>query len=416
MNRALVIAYHFPPDSSIGTYRTLKFVKYLREYGWECVVVTVNPKYEPLEPKDQELLNEVPPTTVVLRTGSISPLQASSRLVRGILKWLSFPDRQGGWFPFALWNAWRAVQQYRPAVIYTTAPPFTGSLVGLALTYLTKIPLISDFRDPWVGDHYVRRYSPWRQRLVRWLEHRIFLRSARVINVSDVLSARAWERARELPPDRFVVINNGFDPDDFQPVPAYNRGSEFRITYTGTFYPGTREPRAFLNAMAWVARHHPEEFRDLIVTFVGDTEWADRNAAWLAELGLGEHIRFLPFQPHRVATRLLGESDLLLLFGSFQKTDQGTLTGKLMEYLAAGRPILALSYEGELSQVVRESGIGCVVAPDNPEAIAAVLVEMMRSIQAGRFSTEPNVDLLRRFDRRTLTGQLAAVFDAATVM
>ena len=65
---------------------------------------------------------------------------------------------------------------------------------------------------------------------------------------------------------------------------------------------------------------------------------------------------------------------------------------------------------------MRESGIGCVVAPDNPEAIAAVLVEMMRSIQAGRFSTEPNVDLLRRFDRRTLTGQLAAVFDAATVM
>ncbi len=413
VKRALIIAFFFPPDASSGTFRTLKFVKYLEQFGWQCVVLSVDPKHEPLEPKDDTLLKQVPASAVVMRTFALSPLKAPTRLLRGALKWLSFPDRYVGWFPFALWRGWRAMRKYRPDVIYTTAPPVTGSLVGLALSALTGTPLVSDFRDPWVGDHYIRNYSPTRLHMARWLERKTFTRSAKVINISEGLSAKARERTPELPAERFAVITNGFDPDDFVALPARVPNGEFRVTYAGCFYPPAREPRCFLQAMAWLSKHHAEEFRSISAHFVGEPGWRDANAAWLEELKLGEHVRFLPFQPHHEAVRLLGESDALLLLGSIRKTDTGTLTGKLMEYLAAARPILALAHEGELAQVVRESGVGVVANPESAEDIGEKLLRMHRDIRAGRFARTTNADVVARFDRRELTRRLAGILDTA---
>lgn len=412
MKRVLVIAYFFPPDASSGTFRTLKFVKYLQQFGWECVVVSVDPKYEPLEPKDETLLRQIPASAVVIRTRAWS----RSKLARGLWKRIGFPDRYLGWFPFALWHGWRAVKKYRPDVVYTTAPPFTGSLAGYVLSKLTGKPLVSDFRDPWVGDHYIRNYSPMRLRWARWLERTTFARSARVINISEGLSSRARERAPQLPGERFAVITNGFDPDDFDKLPARVANGEFRITYTGCFYPPAREPRCFLQAMAWLAQNHPGEFGEMRAYFVGEPGWRDANAAWVDELKLGEHARFLPFQPHHEAVRLLGESDVLLLLGSVRKTDTGTLTGKLMEYLAAGRPIFALAHEGELAQVVRESGIGVVANPERVEDIGVKLFQLYREIRAGRFPRTANAEVVARFDRRELTRRLAAILDDATGM
>jgi len=139
LKRALVIAYFFPPDASVGTLRTVQYVKYLEQFGWECVVVSADPQCEPLEPKDESLLAQLPKSAVVIRTYAWTPLAMLKRrrkpavatgeagvpgkrsfvkrVARFLLSCLMFPDRYSGWYPFALVRGLGAMRKYKIDVI-----------------------------------------------------------------------------------------------------------------------------------------------------------------------------------------------------------------------------------------------------------------------------------------------------------
>jgi len=283
------------------------------------------------------------------------------------------------------------------------------------LSKLTGRPLVSDFRDPWAVNTYrrsedgipVTRQERWAQAL----ERKTFSHSARIINISADLSAKAQATA---PPDwqaKFVTIHNGFDPDDFTPLPLRVANGRFRIVYTGFFYEGSREPKNFLRALQLFSNRHPQEFELIEVWFVGDMAWAEANAPWCDSLKLGEHVQYKPFLPHGENLKLLAESDLLLMIGSIKKADTGSLPVKLFEYAATQRPILALVHEGESAQFVRDSGTGLVANPEDPEEIATALLQLYREIRSGQCARRTQPEFLRRYDRRDLTRQLAAVFD-----
>ena len=443
--RVLVIAYHFPPNASSGTFRTLKFVKYLPQFGWIPVVLTVDPRHEQIEPMDPALVQQVPEGVPVIRTyawspakfrkkrtdtapntqsaGNVSANKTSQpswrkRLTTVILKLIKFPDRCSGWYPFAVWNGWLAIRRYKIDMIFSSGPPFTGTLVGLTLKLLTGKPLVSDFRDPWGEKTYGRgednlplsRQARWAQAL----KQKIFANSKCIINVSTDLTAKGQASVSRDLQSKFVTIYNGFDPNDFPLLPPRASDGKFRIVYTGCFYAGMREPRQFLLAMQKLADRHPQEFEQIEVWFVGAMAWIEANAAWCASLGLGEHAQFKPFVPHNESLKLLGESDLLLTIGSMKKADTGNLPAKIFEYAATSRPIIALVHEGESAQFIRGYGIGRLADPEDPEAIATTLLEMYREIRAGTFPTEPNVAFLRQYDRRELTRQLAEAFDTVT--
>ena len=428
--RVLVIAYHFPPDSSSGTYRTLKFVKYLEPLGWDAVVLTVKPERERFSPRDPDLLAEVPAGTRVLQTWAFSPgkwvfairnrwltgdaLSLPRRIARSVFEWLVlFPDRYRGWLPFALFRGLRAIRQHDIDVIYTTAPPHTASLLGWMLHKLSGKPLVSDFRDPWVGNIYYGGDKSLPRRAAKRLEQKVFAHSHRVLNVSPHLTSMAQQRMSAAPESRFVTFPNGFDPADFEAVGATDPHDDFRVTYTGVFYPPWRDPRAFLEAVSLLRTRAPGLADELRAVLAGDSDWAIDNQAWLAEQNLGETVKFLEYQPHAATLTLLVDSDLLLLIGSSDPNDKGTLTGKVFEYLATGQPILALTQEGDLADLVRDSGAGRVAKPDNPEAIADALIELHADIRAGRAVMQRDEELIGKYDRRKQAAQLAEMFESA---
>lgn len=441
----LVIAYHFPPDASSGTFRTLKFVKYLPQWGWNPIVLTVDPRHEPLEPMDPALVQQVPSGVKVIRTFAWSfwdlfigrrtgkPASGIHKLVgckirqggafeklklwmRSLLLRTLFPDRCNGWYFFAVWAGWWAIRRHHVDVLYSSAPPYTGTLVGLTLSKLTGKPLVSDFRDPWAVNTYrqnregqsIARQELWAQAL----ERKVFMRSACVINISAELSSKAKNTVPESLRGKFATIHNGFDRDDFKTDSKSVAGDRFRVVYAGTFYEGSREPRNYLLALRLLADRHPKEFERIYTRFVGGMEWAEENAAWCNTLNLGEHVQFSAFLPHRENLKVLAEADLLLMIGSVKKSDTGTLPAKLFEYAASGRPILALVHEGESARFVRGYGLGRIANPEDPESIAAVLLATVKEIRDGTFPTEPDIEFLRRYDRRELTRQLAEVFDS----
>jgi glycosyltransferase involved in cell wall biosynthesis len=196
-----------------------------------------------------------------------------------------------------------------------------------------------------------------------------------------------------------TTIANGSDFDDFDGL-AYRRGGRFRITHTGSFF-GKRDPRPFLSAL-------DKSGLDIEARFVGDFRSADR--AWARERGLDDRLSLLPYAPRREALQLQRDSEaLLLLIPDAAGRGKGVLSGKVFEYLAAERPILALvPPDGAAAELIRETGAGVVVAPEDVDGIASALTALEREWREGRLNGKPLSDAWKqRLSRRTRTEEYA---------
>jgi glycosyltransferase involved in cell wall biosynthesis len=196
-----------------------------------------------------------------------------------------------------------------------------------------------------------------------------------------------------------VTIANGADFDDFaglelQPSPR------FRITHTGSFF-GRRDPRPFLTALA-------DSGLDVVARFVGDFRPADRE--WAEGLGLGDRLELIAYVTRRRSLELQRDSEaLLLLIPEAGGRGRGVLSGKVFEYIAAERPILAsVPPDGAAADLIRETGAGVVASPDDPAAIREALEGLHARWQAGKLSG-PTLDAAsrRRIARETRVGELA---------
>ena len=200
------------------------------------------------------------------------------------------------------------------------------------------------------------------------------------------------------------MIPNGSDFDDFEGL-EYHRGDRFRITHTGTFF-GKRDPKPFLEALS---RSGPE----VVARFVGGLRAADQE--WAENLGLADRIEVLPHVPRRQALELQRDSEALLLLlpeaGGRGKT---VPSGKIFEYLAAERPILAaVPPDGVAAQMVREAGAGVVVPPDDVESISAALDGLVKRWKAGALDGAPLEPALKeRLSRKTRTRELADLLES----
>src|SRR5579872_3064203 len=145
--RALLVAFHFPPDGGSGMQRTLKFARYLPELGWDVEVLTVSANtYDVLDPS---MVEQIPAQVSVHRTFCLNPRKHLSIAGHypGILDFL---DRFAYWFPFGVWEGWGLLRQRHFDVIYSTSPTRTAHLIAGTRGRWTGIPWVCDFRDPWL--------------------------------------------------------------------------------------------------------------------------------------------------------------------------------------------------------------------------------------------------------------------------
>lgn len=171
IKRVLVVAYVFPPAGGAGVQRVTKFVKYLPDFGWECSVLTVSNPSIPVF--DESMANEIPDSTVIrlartlepgyalknaISAGSATP-HASSRFggikkalksaVRAAGNAILQPDAQILWYPGAIKEGMRLLNDAKHDAIFVTAPPFSSFVTGAELSRRSGLPLIVDYRDEW---------------------------------------------------------------------------------------------------------------------------------------------------------------------------------------------------------------------------------------------------------------------------
>ena len=285
-------------------------------------------------------------------------------------------------------------------VVLTTSPPSSVHFVGAAVKRATGARWVADLRDSLVA-HPHRRGD--QNRLVRIKEQGEHGVAGLVSRYADAIVAAAdaiAEEARALEPNGPVVtIENGSDFDDFAGM-EHRASQRFRITHTGSFF-GRRDPRPFITALA-------ESGLDVVARFVGDFRPADRE--WAEALGLGDRLELIPYVPRRRSLELQRDSEaLLLLIPEAGGRGRGVLSGKVFEYLAAERPILAaVPPDGAAADLVRHTGAGVVVAPDDPAAIRVGLEKLHDWWQKGTIDAlRIDSEARRGLSREARVGELA---------
>jgi glycosyltransferase involved in cell wall biosynthesis len=302
------------------------------------------------------------------------------------------------WSLTAVPAAIRIVRREGIDVVVTTSPPTSVHLVGAAAKRATGARWIADLRDSIVANPHRRVES----RLVRAKEAtgerlaRLVARNADAVTaVTDLIG----EELRERGARRVETIANGCDFEDFAGL-EYRPGPRFRLTHTGSFF-GRRSPRALLEALAGTDA-------DIVARFVGDFRSSDRE--WAERLDLGDRLELHPYLPRRKVLELQRDSEaLLLLIPESGGRGRAVLSAKVFEYLAAERPILAaVPPDGAAAGLIRETGAGIVVAPDDVDGLREALARLEGDWRAGKLNGTPLAPAVRdRLSRRARAEELA---------
>jgi glycosyltransferase involved in cell wall biosynthesis len=413
LNHALFVAFHYPPEaSSSGVLRTLKFSRYLGEYGWRVTVLTLRRNAYAIT--DAKLETQIPSSVRVVRTGFVHTKRHLS--IRGRYPAiLAVPDTWIGWYPWAVAAGRRVLADDPVDVIFSTSPHATAHLIARTLAHRAKVPLVIDFRDPWYEEPAEPGTPAIVQRFAPGLERKAVTSAARVVTSTVHLRDELRARYADQPADKFTALLNGYDEADFAALPASPTGGSERmvVVHAGNINADFRDPCPLFRAIGRAGTSGRLDLSKLLLRFIGGGDYAvsERLKNCIESTGLASSVEFLPRVAYDDALRELGRADVLLLLQASEDTTS-LVPAKLYEYLRAMRPVLALVLPGATTEVLRQTGGGWVANPRDGEALEGTMTEIFREWQGGTLAERhADPEALRQFDRRSLTGQLAAIFN-----
>ena len=429
--RVLLIAYAFPPCGGAGVQRTVKFARYLPDFDWLPTILTVVSSCYGLtdDSHNDELSKEVE----VIRTWHFDPVtrftkssgtptqsngnneqHSQNNLVKQSVRsfagksWITFdntfliPDQAVLWCPRAIAEGLAAHARHKFDLIYATGEPYSDYFTASILSRMTGVPYVLDMRDPWTLSPYrSEKRSAVRKSIERWQERQM-LAGCRMC----LFANRASDLYAEIYPewaDKLRYLPNGYDAADFNGV-APKPFDKFTIVHSGTFLPGYRTADTFLSALRGLLNSQPALSERMQVLFVGKI---GEEQKLIREFSLDGIVHQTGYVPHHESIAYLKGADLLLLVGGNHAWEE---TGKVYEYLASGKPILALvEPKGSAAKVLRETTGTCIIDRDDIAATEKALADSV----SGKQYPEPqrNSAWVEQYDRKQLTGKLARIFD-----
>lgn len=397
MKKVIMLATYFPPAGGVATFRITKFVKFISRFNWKPVVLTVKEEHY-IESKffiDYSLLKDVPSDVKIYRTNI------------GLKSWFLkslFNGLQTRWLKSLFKAIGPIIKTERPDLLYATGDPFFPLLVGPFAKRFFGLKFVVDLRDPWklaIPDHPpLGLKGKIFQPVNNILEPIVVNSASKIIVVSEKMA----EQYRKAYPNRrksdFVVIPNGFDPDDYDLVPRKTQ-EVFTIVYAGKFLTGKsfRNPVFFLRALKILT----ERGYKIKFTYVGE-----RNSEiekMVKDIEVSDQFETVGRKSYTETISYMKGAAILLLIGSGQETEQ---TAKIFDYLGCKRPILALaSAVGGIADVVKGIEKISLIENKDPQIIANVIEEYYLSHTEKLLERENISEYLRE----NLTRKLADVFN-----
>lgn len=368
MKKVLIFTYYWPPAGGVSVQRFLKFTKFLPEFGWQPIIVTVANGSYPYT--DESLLKQVDPSVKVYRTKTFEPFEFYN-LLRGkkgkalpvvsvgAAKNKSFfqrfseyiranffvPDARVGWVKYAIKQAEEILKTEKIDAIITTGPPHSTHLIGLDLKERFGVKWVADFRDPWTGIFYndiLPRTEATRKKDSE-LETRVLRTADHVSVISPGMKKEFENRSKQID-----VVFNGYDEEEF--ASAVNTGNGvFTMRYVGNLM-ASQNAEVLWQAINLLCKEH-----SIKIELIGRVDEVVKRS--IDQHGISTLVTYKDFVDHHSAIALMKTADLLLFAIPDVKGNELILTGKLFEYLAARTEMISFGpVHGNAADILKQTG------------------------------------------------------------
>lgn len=441
--RVLFLLMEFAPVNTTGNFRSLKFIKYLSQFGIQPIIVTFREEegakylHSHIDPA---LLNDLPQDAIVYRIHCDElKLPFRGKLGEFVSIFFSIKDSLAGrWRPYLLKEIDGIISKHQPTLLYTSLPPFSSGMLAVEVSKKFNLPLIVDMRDLWAmfGSSPLPTYFHYK--LMVSEERKIFEHATAILGVTPQLIDTIKTTHPSVDQKKFHLIPNGFDRELGQPESFHFDASKEKIVigYVGAFYfvPRQRDnvfkpwwrkpahqmleynpvkqdwlyrsPYFFFKALHALFQKHPQLKNKVQIEFVGKKlAWLDEM---LSELDLKSICVMHGFVDHKKSLALQKNFDLFL--ATSEKVIGGEhycMPSKVFDYVGQKKPILGFVTEGIQKEFLERSGLAVICNPDDTQASAEKLYKLFTE---GRTFT-PNNEYLGQFNRLELAKKLAAVIN-----
>jgi hypothetical protein len=434
LEKVLIITYYWPPAGGAGVQRWLKLSNYLLENNILPIVITVDEKVASYPLFDYSLEKELSPNVVVHKTKSFEILNLYKRLSpkkqipyagftnenkSGLIQKLSkfvrgnffIPDARVGWNKYALKKAGELILEHNIKTVITTSPPHSTQLIGLELKKMFNINWIVDLRDPWTDIFYYKEFNhtKWAKEKDASLEKSVLENSDCIITVGDFMKNQFISKTSKSLLSKINVISNGFDHKDFENnnTPS-NIG--FRMVYTGTLsndYP----VNLILETLKKLS-NSTEFQKQFSLEFFGNVNSSiEQKFNSVKSL----NIKFHSHISHSQSIQELLSSELLLLIVPQTNNNKGIIPGKLFEYLAAKKNIVAIGPpDGEPAKIIQNCSAGKMFDYNDSLGLEEYLKICFLQFQTvGKVSGLHNDFEIKKYSRAYQAKQLADIIGLA---
>lgn len=425
--KVLIITYYWPPGSGPGVQRFLKMSKFFSEFDWEPTILTVNNGSYPST--DESLVDEVPKEIEVYRTKAIEPftifnlltgkkgkqvgvgligLQEKESLVKRISLHiranLFLPDARRGWIPFAFKKAKKLNKKLNFDAVVTTGPPHSSHLIGFRLKKRLGIPWLADMRDPWVNSFFNAALPRTKlsKRIEQKYEDKVVKNADFITVVSPGLKTEFEDRNKNID-----VVYNGFDQEDIPEIEK-QKSRKFSLSYIGNFKPN-QNVDALWEAIRELCEEIPGFKEHFNISLTGNVDPGIKKK--LEEKDLLRISNIQPFVPHKEATKLMNQTQLLLFIVPKAEGNQLIITGKLFEYIAIRSPILSIGpMDGDASKILSQAGRDAMIDYSDTDQIKLQInTYYQKWLEQDKYNFKHSTSDFRKFSRYASAEQFAEI-------
>ena len=420
-NKVLILTYYWPPSGGAGVQRWFYLSEHLADSGTEVHILTVDPQYASYYQTDTSLKKRTCTNRFIHRTKSFEPINIYARLLgkqsvpvsgfsnvenhafqqlmNAIRSRLFIPDPRKYWKKFALPKALQLIDEHSINKVITTSPPHSVQLIGKAIKQARpELEWIADFRDPWTDIYYypILNHSKRSAKKDKALERRVLLEADKIITVSSGFKQLFLSKDNNIHPEKIHVLPNGYQKK-YEEINIAENGQNklFTITYSGSLadnYPFSPAAQSLqyladnvnfqLQLIGEIANCHLQELNER--NLFKQTVLSDRVA-------------------HQELIEKLVESDILLLFIPDAEKNEGIIPGKLFEYLAVGKPVIAFGPQNsDVATILKETNSGRLFTKSESEKAG----EYMTRLMMGEEVFSPKTEAIEKYSRSEQAKQL----------
>jgi glycosyltransferase involved in cell wall biosynthesis len=428
MKKILFIAYYFPPLGGAGVQRSLKYVKYLPDFGYEPVVVSS--KGISGNQFDNKMVSDIKEGTKVFYYPAYSPLNLRKNIKNkflikfiNLIHRLMIPDGLFFWYFFNRSKVLKLIKEEKIDILYTTSAPVSVHLFGLYLKKKIKnLTWISDFRDEWANnpEKYKFKFSfennPVKNFFDKYYEKQVVKKSQKITSVSNYIENNFKESYKKFS-EKFETITNGYDEKDFAGIENISVKEDFEVLYFGSLY-GTRHSFYFLDAFSLFYNSLSDK-KNVKLRFIGNIDRLHDFQTYCDDKKINEVIKIDKYMDHESLLKEAGKASVLLLLIGNGRGQEGVFTGKIFEYLRLNVPILAMvPLSGVAADLVKRTSSGVAVDFSDVTGITSELTNFYKKWKAGILFSEYNENkkwqIIELFERKKLSERLSLIIDSVT--